>query len=363
VGIAKKLILIVLLWMVLLNMLFFKITNKNWLNTLNKPAQLFKITNKNWLNTLNKPAQFFKITNKDENHYGFQYQTGLNTLDKPFRVEGSFVGGGFNFTNLESLDNFYPYGVWIRAVTIPDDAKMIKEPVLYTGEKWRSDKIILGDKYPLYDLHTIKKFNLKLNTYYVGQAWKLGKLEILTWLKDSGSPLLLECREMTLENASCSRVISKLEWLKNSGLPLKYSENILDDASYKGHINVLEWWKNSGLLLKYSERALHLASYSGNIATLEWWKNSGLELKYTTEALGIASNYGKVEVLEWWKNSGLELKYNSDALDFASYKGYINVLEWWKNSGLELKYTNIALNMAFNDLVLKWWKNSGLELK
>jgi hypothetical protein len=85
----------------------------------------------------------------------------------------------------------------------------------------------LGDKYPLYDLETIKKFNLKINEYYVTKVCELGKVEVLKWWYDSG-------------------------------LPLKYTNDALDWESFGwGHVNVLEWSKDSGLELKYTEDALN----------------------------------------------------------------------------------------------------------
>jgi hypothetical protein len=262
VGIAKKLILIILLLMVLINMLFFK------------------------------------ITNSDEIHHGFPYKDGLNILDKPFQKKGSCVAGGLYFTDLQSLHHFYPYGVWIRVIIIPDGAQIVKDPDMSGGEKWRSDKIILGYKYPLYDLETIKKFNLKIDNHYVKKVCELGKVEIL-------------------------------EWWKNSGLELKYPTDVLNVASRWGQVEVLEWWKNSGLELKYSVDALNWASESGHINVLEWWKNSGLKLKYSFHAL----YGGQVKVQEWWENSGLELKYTiANSLMLKSRNG--------GKISLELKYIN-----------------------
>jgi hypothetical protein len=166
------------------------------------------------------------------------------------------------------------YGYWIRLVVVPNNSIIIKDNCEHF---LKTDKIIVGDRFPLYSLKTIKKFNLNITAHYISEVCKRGK------------------------------------------------------------INILEWWKNSGLELKYTNDALNMASSSGHVEVLEWWKNSGLELKYTTDALNMASSSGHVEVLEWWKNSGLELKYTQRALNWASKNGHIKVLEWWKNSGLEFK--------------------------
>uniref|UniRef100_A0A6C0E8B3 Ankyrin repeat protein n=1 Tax=viral metagenome TaxID=1070528 RepID=A0A6C0E8B3_9ZZZZ len=108
-------------------------------------------------------------------------------------------------------------------------------------------------------------------------------------------------------------------------------------ASYYGYTNVLEWLKNSGLPLKYYKGALNRASQNGQVAVLEWWKNSGLPLKYSEKALEYASQVGHINVLEWWKNSGLELKYSDRSIKWAAFRWQSAVIEWWKNSGLKLK--------------------------
>ena len=64
---------------------------------------------------------YFKITNFNENHHGYQYQDGLNVLDKPFEKDGSCVEGGLYFTDLKNIYNYYGYGCWLREITLPLD--------------------------------------------------------------------------------------------------------------------------------------------------------------------------------------------------------------------------------------------------
>ena len=184
---------------------------------------------------------YFKITNENENHNGYQYQDRLNVLDKPFEKEGSCVPGGLYYTTLEHIHKFYGYGVWIREVTIPDNAEMVLDP---EGNKCRADKIILGKKYPLYDIETIKKFNLIVDTEFIGLASMLGQTDFLEyWLK--------HCKE--------------------SGLEFKYTPWAIDCASEQGHIEVLEWWKQSGLKLKYNAEGFKHAFRNNHSKVLEWY--------------------------------------------------------------------------------------------
>jgi len=356
-------------------------------------------------------AMYFKVTNEKECHHGYQYQTGLNVLDKPFEAKGSCVAGGLYFTDLENLDKFYFYGVWLRVVSVPEDGIMVKDP---SGGKWRADRIILGDKYALYDVDTIEKFDLSVDENFIKHASMNGCVNFLEWWRSSGLELkytvdaidyasqnghvnvldwwLKAHNEFGLELkytdaidwASSKGHVDVLEWwlkvYNESGLELKYSCSCMDFASKNGHVDVLEWWlkvhKSYGLELKYTDDAMNLASENGYIGGLEWWlrvyKEFGLSLKYSSDAMDLASENGHVDVLEWWKNSGLNLKYSVWAMSNASMYGHVNVLEWWLKAhnefGLELEYSRNFLIIAFDFLnydvsVVSWWKSSGLPLK
>ena len=316
---------------------------------------------------------FYKITNENENHNGFQYVDGLNILDKPFQESGSCVPGGLYYTDEDNLYNFYQYGVWIRVVSIPDDAKVVEDPIKVGGRKWRTDKIILHDKYPLYDLGTIKKFNLKITKEYIKEVSKLGKVDILEWWINSYSfenNLLLQIKSMMY--ASGYGKINVLDFWKNSGYHLQYSDSMIDYASMYNQIEVLDWWKNSGLPIVYSEDAIDNASSQGHINVLDWWKNSSLKLelefklKYSKYALHRASSQGHINVLDWWLKSNLPLKYDEYVLLGASQNGHINVLEWWLKSNLPLKYNTNILNYledTCDDDVIDWWHANILNKK
>jgi len=106
--------------------------------------------------------------NKDENHNGFQYQTGLNIDTESFNPSGYCTSGGLYFVK-EDVLAFLPKGKWIRTVTLPPDAKVYENPVCSengenptipgggggsfggggrtsNAKKFKADKIILGEK-------------------------------------------------------------------------------------------------------------------------------------------------------------------------------------------------------------------------
>uniref|UniRef100_A0A6C0EB92 Ankyrin repeat protein n=1 Tax=viral metagenome TaxID=1070528 RepID=A0A6C0EB92_9ZZZZ len=113
-------------------------------------------------------------------------------------------------------------------------------------------KVILSDKYDLYDISIITRFNLQIKPYcnYIVNAGAKGYTHILEWLKKS---------ELIVYD------------------PVYYQDYALTLPTIYGHVNVLEWWKNSGFPLKYDPLVLnfYLKRFK-NSEVLQWWQNSGL---------------------------------------------------------------------------------------
>ena len=263
------------------------------------------------------PQTYYKVTNCLEIHNGYVYKDGLNILDKPFEKEGTCVKGGLYFTKLKYIDLYYGFGVNLREVTLPDsdpDFLMVKDP---EGKKYRANKIILGEKYSLFDPKTYKLFDLDVvkNTFLINHVSALGFIDVLNW------------------------------WTRKR-LPMAYDADALVLASQNGQIMVLDWWQHAsrrfGLQLQYDNDAMTLASRVGQIAVLNWWKHSGLELKYDQNALMEASEMGQITVLNWWLTSNLELRYDQGTLISAATHGHDHVLDWWFSSGLELIYDEFS---------------------
>jgi len=324
----------------------------------------------------------FNITNKSEIHYRYPYKDGLNILQQPFQKEGSCVPGGFYFTDKENLPDFYQHGDtrpddgmwsgnseggWIRCIEVPSDALIVKDPDETQGIKWRCDKIIFLQKYPLYDLNTIKTLNLYINRYYIERACMLGKTDILEWwLKTCKNQN--ECMHYLMDIASEYGHVDILELLKNSGFPLIYSHEALDQASKKGYIHVLKWWRDSGLPLKYTDWAMTYASRNNHINVLEWWLESGLPLMYFSYALqktspGQISDESYMNILNWWKNSRLPIQFPAEGLNGALLCDDFELLEWLEQSGMcvdTLISPIISIYSLKNDRTIEWlrnWKN------
>jgi hypothetical protein len=354
---------------------------------------------------------YFAFIDDDINNKYHFYKQGLNKV-----LHKKEINEKINDVNKMPLDRciYFVHGVdeicesydgcsnFIRILIIPHNANIREQKY----GSLRFDKVILSEKYPLFDIKTIKKFNLIIDREYIIQVCLNKSLdilkylyyndnefinivkkdsdifdsiamrdnvEILEWWKTIGLPTNINNYIASI--ASCYGNVNVLEWWFNSGLGLKYDKWGMNNASMHGHVNVLNWWVNSGLPLLYDEHSIDRGSSGGHVNVLNWWVNSGLPLKYTEKAIDDASMYGKLDVLEWWKNSGLPLKYSENAIDRASSHGHVDVLKWWKNSGLPLKYTEGSIDYAcetgcnyecLNDKIiniLNWWFKSGLELK
>ena len=119
---------------------------------------------------------YYKVTNKNECHHGYQYKDGLNILKEKFNDDStaSCCAGGFYFTDYENLPRFFEYGTWIREVTIPEDAKVVKDP---EGDKWRTDKIILSVLHllPCGSLTTLASVGIVTSLIHVPYSKNLGK--------------------------------------------------------------------------------------------------------------------------------------------------------------------------------------------
>jgi hypothetical protein len=302
---------------------------------------------------------YFILTDENNVCGNIKFKTGLNFVDKDTKYNIYHINY-FNQFQIGKINNSERSCYYVRIVLCNKDTNIINDKLI-------DNKVVLSEKYYLFDpkivKKMVKKFNLEVNERYIAWAGSKGEVQFLEWWKNSG--LSLKYDNLSLVGASATNCINVLTWWLKSKLPLKYDRSALAIASIYCQLDVLTWWFKSNLPLKYDEKALNHASAHGNVHVLESWKNSGLELKYDECALEYASIKGHVEVLIWWFKSNLPLKYNKKALHETSSKGHINVLEWWFKSGLELKYDKNVINDYYlqkkiTEEVYDWWKHSGL---
>jgi len=289
------------------------------------------------------------------------YNSGSNS-NKNNCFNDKYVHNNFNFL-----------GVWIpieyfRIVIIPFNNDNKSNSFIYNIKKYimtangdcamvlglsNVSQFIISDPYYLYDVKTIKKFNIPITISYIRYVCRLGHSDVLDWLCKNKSEQFLkcymelkECEDDIPSIASEYGNVNVLDWWFNSGLELRYNVSALDRALYKNHISVLEWWKKSGLLLKCSDNylSLYYAVKLHNFEILEWWKNSGLSLDLLYNIMML---YGDIHILNWWKNSGLSLAslYNDEGYKYRCGIDRLNFLYWWKISVLPLDALHNKYNM------------------
>ena len=98
---------------------------------------------------------YFRLTNQTETHNGFQYKTGLNVDTHLFAESGSCVPGGLYFARKDIFAFIGVETYYVRAVTIPDDARWLRDPGS-GAEKFRADRIVLGPRKSLWTAATIR---------------------------------------------------------------------------------------------------------------------------------------------------------------------------------------------------------------
>ena len=321
----------------------------------------------NGFKTLHNKTGYNSRTRYDD---GYEYAGDLNIAHKLLRGFSNIKD--FNISPTANVDTNF-----IRIIIIPSFS--ILQKIKYKGYPYTEDikilnYVILSDRYNIFNIKTIKKMKLNITDDYIASASVLGHINVLEWWKQSGLPL--KYSEKAIELASSKNNIDVLEWWKHSGLPLKYDSKLLAICFERGVMDVLRWWKHSGLpfdlpgypnLIPYLTCDIDKVYDKDYTDLIDWFISLKIyKIVYTNIPIDRASKMCNLNVLEWWKKSGLPLKYSEKALDNASKHGHINVLAWWFNSNLPLKYTKCAIDNASRHghiNVLEWWINSKLGLQ
>jgi hypothetical protein len=228
---------------------------------------------------------YLKITNEAEIHNNLQYHDGLVKDILPFEPEGSCVSGGIYFTTPEHICEFLYYGVWIREVTIPEDAQIVQDP---EGEKWRADKVVLSPRRDLREVET----------------WK--------WLVEIGADI------------------------HAGGCSLKYS-------AANGHFEIVKYLVEHGADIHvWDDYALrHSASY-GHLEVLKYLVEHGADIHANyDDALRYSAEYGYLEVVKYLVENGANIHaYNDEALIWSAKKGHLEVVKCLIENGANIHAQN-----------------------
>ena len=197
---------------------------------------------------------FYKITNKHENHHGYQYRDGLNILSEPFNnnPRQPCVRGGFYFTTKEHLHKYLGYGVWIREVYLPTwdpNFQMVQDP---TGDKWRANMIILGQRFHIFQMNMYLNAGLDVNKFinhpnFMPLVCRQGRTDVLDWIK---------CSRYYLFSPEQIYEISKLEMVPPNVLEW-FKLNIPDRVNFNQYIfNAIENYNTATVCWLWNNRHL-----------------------------------------------------------------------------------------------------------
>ena len=247
-------------------------------------------TEKTAANSTEKTAAWYKITNQTECHQDFQYQDGLNVLEEPFNDDpkASCCPGGLYFTNAKNIFKFIEYGCYLREITLPltdPDFKMLKDP---EGDKWRANKIILGNKYDLFALPTIQMLIEKgahVRICYeriLRGAAELGKLDIVKYLENDVNIRVSysyahESYNYALRGASKNGHLEIVKFLhqKNANIHSHYN-NALILACANGHFEIVKYLVEHGANIHTDNNALRYASYNKHFEIVKYLVEKGV---------------------------------------------------------------------------------------
>jgi hypothetical protein len=292
---------------------------------------------------------YCKITNEAEYHHDYLYKDGLNIFPGKFNNDPwDFCGeGGFYFTDLESIGNYYGYGVWFREIQLPTDNDF---QIVIFENKYRADKIILGRKWRLSDINLHQKYNLPVNYVLLKIVCRDGRLDTLKYLvKKSGS--LIKDKDLICE-AVRNGHIDIIDYLYHHGINI--DSEIIDIALKYGKLNVLEWCKSNKINMAYTKSGLgHLklilmdAANRGDILLFDQLKSYtdyGFKLKCFSEVIEKAVSKGHIHILQWFYESLGDFRYSEKAVELAIENDQLDVLIWLvSHFDMELKLSSKAI--------------------
>jgi hypothetical protein len=271
---------------------------------------------------------YVNITNPREWHYEVQCKNELNILDKPHEETASSCADLFYFTKLEYVHHFYTSGCCLRIVNIPDDAQVVEDSNETSVKKWSTNKLVLCEKYPLFNIRTVSRFGLKITCNYILEACKNEP--------DTDKEWVVHIMSIYMDESEIKELLNQASFTCNMTALNCFMK------SYKYWLcHKYKKWH----LSEHIKQALHWATLAGHINVLEWLKLFGFPLKVPEEALKYASENGQTEVVEWWTMNNPNKIYvkitNKDECHYGfSYKDGLNIIDD-KNMSTGLHYTDL----------------------
>jgi hypothetical protein len=223
--------------------------------------------------------KYFKIFNEEDNHKGFQYNDGLNIDSIPFNDDPnkSCVEGGFYFSDGDNICEFLNYGNYIKEVSLPDDAKIVKDP---DGNKWRADKLFLHERKDLTKLETwewiiSQGINIHAdNEYALRRFADNGHIDVVKFLVENGANIHADDDEALRLSASIGH-IDVVKFLVENGADIHAIDDwALQLSAENGHIDVVKFLLENGAdIHARNDYALSLSAENGHTEVAEYLKS------------------------------------------------------------------------------------------
>jgi hypothetical protein len=246
----------------------------------------------------NISKKYFKIFNEEDNHHGFQYVDGLNIDSIPFNdnPNKSCVEGGLYFTDAEHICEFLQYGNYIREVTLPDDAKVVKD-----GNKWRADTLFLNERKDL--------------------------IKVKTW-----------------------------EWMIDQGINIHADNDLaLIYFAYHGHIEVVKFLVQNGADIHAdNDYALRWSASNGYIDVVKFLVQNGADIHASDDwALQWSAEHGHIDVVKFLVENGADIHACDDyPLRWSTEYCHIEIIDYLKSSikqqNLIIKIKNKIISIIYN---------------
>jgi ankyrin repeat protein len=262
---------------------------------------------------------YFKIFNESDKHNGFQYVDGLNIDSIPFNDKPyqSYVEGGFYFSDAEYICEFLDYGNYIREVSIPDDAKMVKDP---DGNKWRTDKLFLHERKDL------------------------KKVETWEWMIKQGINIHVK-NDSALRWSASKGHIDVVKFLVENGADIHAdNNNALRCAVDNGHIDVVKFLVENGADIHAdNDESLRCSAFNGHIDIVKFLVENGANIHAENDyALRCSAFNGHIDIVKFLVENGADIHADNDyVLRCCVYKCHTEIIDYLKSSIKQQKIIKI----------------------
>ena len=248
---------------------------------------------------------YYKITNENENHHGFQYVDGLNILLDDFNDDPnqSRCKGGFYFTDAANIFKYLCYGIYLREITLPasdPNFRMVK-----VGKyKWRANMIILGKRYELSNVDTLK-YLIELGTNKncaCVQSARYGYLVVVKYLAENGTDINAN-NDYAFRQSARYGHLEVVKYLVEHGRADIHANNdyALGLSAENGHLNVEKYLIKLGANINANNNyALHSSAKNGHLDIVKFLVENGANIHADNDyALRWSGNNDDSQVIEY----------------------------------------------------------------